>query len=63
MSIISETIEYEYSPYDSVDDVIIDISDNIKKGFTVATIDYSHAISCYINDTYKLKVCFKRKEN
>lgn len=62
-NIISKTIEYEYSPYAGVDDIFLDICDNIKNGFTVSAIDYSHAISCYISDTYKLKVCFKRKEN
>lgn len=63
MNIIGKTIEYEYSPYAGVDDIFLDICDNIKNGFTVAMIDCSHTISCHINNTYKLKVCFKRKEN
>lgn len=59
INIKTKTIEYEYSPYGGIDEIILDIAENIKKGFTVSYIDYSKAISCRIGENYKLVVRFK----
>lgn len=61
--ILAKTIEYEYSLYGGVDDIVLDIANNIINGFTITKIDYENTISHPIGSTYKITVYFKRKEN
>lgn len=55
-NLIAKTITYVYSSYSPIDEIICDLAENIKNGFTIAKIDYSKALSCKIGDNYELTV-------